>query len=188
MRVGSPVSSRSRRAAANQLMMGTYSQAPMQAQMPLVFAQPPYSQTIQSIPNPMMPTNLSRERESCWVSNLKEDISRCTPGFRAGQGHLKNKFCPACRLNGISIPAEGIRVLTPELEKVYRNARNFGFWSVGPKEVHFRVINNTVGTGGRGPRLIIFRDPPPANASEPLPGQWITTHGQVLMLFELRRK
>ena len=124
--------------------------------------------------------SMSRERELCWVSNLKDDVSKCTPGFRPGHGSFMNKFCLACRSSAIIISAEHIRVLTPELEEVFRNTRSSGFWSITSTYTQFRVINNTVGS--RGPPLVIFRGRPPAIASESLPAELVTWQGQALLL------
>ena len=47
-------------------------------------------------------------------------------------------------------------MLTPDLEKILKNHKGHGFWSVGQTE--FRVINNTLSAG---PALVVFRTPPP---------------------------
>ena len=46
-------------------------------------------------------------------------------------------------------------MLTPKLQRVLKNCKGHGFWSVGP--TRFRVINNTINAG---PALVLFRTPP----------------------------
>lgn len=48
---------------------------------------------------------------SCWGAQLKGDLRECTAGFLAGRGHLKNKFCPRCRLPFVKATVHEIDVL-----------------------------------------------------------------------------
>ena len=42
--------------------------------------------------------------DQCWGAALGYRAGgNCTPGFVRGQGHLKNKFCEACRLSGVFV-------------------------------------------------------------------------------------
>ena len=80
-------------------------------------------------------SNVALDAECCWGLRLKQlwgkaasEQPPCEPGFRRGEGHMKNKFCANCRL-GMDIPASHCRVLTPEFEAVFLNSTTEGFWA-----------------------------------------------------------
>ncbi|KAL1526452.1 hypothetical protein AB1Y20_015163 [Prymnesium parvum] len=109
----------------------------------------------------------------CWGAQLKGDTHGCTPGFVAGRGHLKNKFCPRCSL-GIDVPAYRVCAWTPELKLQLANDHREGFWSPAPAASgggDFRVVNNTISC--TGPELILYRVMPPDLPWAQLPEPWV---------------
>ena len=81
----------------------------------------------------------------CWGAQLTGRTSKCSPGFVLGKGHFKNKFCHACRMNGLAVPAARVRTVLSNCN--LRNELRPGFWS-GPSLKQnvvgsFRLINQT---------------------------------------------
>ena len=115
--------------------------------------------------------------QMCWGGLLQGDASGCTIGFRPGPNHFKNKLCPACRQNGVTIPSDRVRALDPsEWQSITDKSRfGTGLWTptCGGK-YQCRLANHTAKCSG--PRLLIYRDPPPAaeRASwAPMPVGWL---------------
>ena len=67
------------------------------------------------------------QQETCWGGKARGTTDQCSPGFVVGKGHLKNKFCSACRERGIKIPAERLQIALPSCE--LQNSVATGFWS-----------------------------------------------------------
>ena len=98
----------------------------------------------------------------CWGMTIKglgegQTDSTCTPGFVLGRGHLKNKFCRRCKIEGFTVPMANMCVLTPAHEESFRNGKSPGIWTPMPgiPSEGFRVINHTAKAGG-GSKLILF--------------------------------
>ena len=106
--------------------------------------------TITATPPPFSLLDEEHHDNLCWGLSLKHlasccsDAVPCTVGFVAGKGHLKNKFCAACRASGISVPLSHMGALTPELEMLLVNDKTPGLWTrillVGHAPLNFRVI------------------------------------------------
>ena len=123
--------------------------------------------------------------QKCWGGLLQGDESGCTIGFCPGSNHFKNKMCPACRQNGITIPSDRIRALDPsEWQSVTdRSTFGTGLWTpAGGGKYECRLINHTAKC--TGPRLLIYRHPPaPAERASwtPMPAGWLGSSGQQAM-------
>jgi len=51
----------------------------------------------------------NEENDRCWGAELHyEGPHKCTPGFRPGRGHFKNKFCPNCCSEGVLATTDAI--------------------------------------------------------------------------------
>ena len=86
---------------------------------------------------------------SCWGGLLKGSMSLCTPGFVHGKGHFKNKLCPACRRDGLSIPSSRVRAIPAHMRTAFSNSSGQGLWStIRDFQVAFRVINQTLSCHG----------------------------------------
>ena len=126
----------------------------------------------------------NEENDRCWGAELHyEGPHRCTPGFRPGRGHFKNKFCPNCCIEGVLVSAERLIGLTAELKATLQNEHTLGFWKrprngvSGELSVHLRVINNTHDCSG--PPLVVYRGTPPDGlVPAMLPDGW-EQHGLV---------
>ncbi|KAL3918468.1 MAG: hypothetical protein SGPRY_006008, partial [Prymnesium sp.] len=82
---------------------------------------------------------------SCWGAQLKGDLRECTAGFLAGRGHLKNKFCPRCRLPFVKATVHEID--GPELI-LYRDMPPDLAWAEVPEQwVHGGVVRLCLGKG-----------------------------------------
>ncbi|KAL3904040.1 MAG: hypothetical protein SGPRY_011433 [Prymnesium sp.] len=108
--------------------------------------------------------DLQAEQPQCWGALLTNDHSNCTPGYRRGSKHQKNKFCNACRL-GIKLPSERVVALLDEQHQDFANSWAGGVWATSPEGFGYRVINHTAFC--HGPRLLIFE-----SATRP-PGRWL---------------
>ena len=113
----------------------------------------------------------------CWGGELKSlgtmRQTPCVPGFQPGKGHLKNKFCRACREFGISLPSAQVCALTPSLTAAFSNGTGGGLWSRASDDyggIKYRLINHTKTCSG--PCVVIFRTPPPL-AWAPMPEAWL---------------
>ena len=143
--------------------------------------------------------------DRCWGSLLGAE--HCTPGFRIGKSHFKNKarprpalrarrtrtpsnlthhallasqFCSECRAHGIQVSTSRVRAIPEELYTVFINGHGEGFYTplTGHNETaraHFRLVNQTLKC--RGPRLVLFRDEPPALTWAQLPDEWLDGFG-----------
>lgn len=115
-------------------------------------------------------------RTACWGGELRGSHARCTPGFVQGKAHFKNKFCAACKSEGIDVPASRVRALTPHLRDQPGLGNNLraGFWKNGPPHLgggDLRILNNTITCDG--PWLVVYRAAPPALAWEDMPENWV---------------
>ena len=124
-------------------------------------------------------TRLGRnEAGLCWGGVITGKLSNCTPGFKPGTAHMKNKFCDQCRA-GFTIPAERVRALLPEDKDRFDNASASGVWkrSIGVA-ARYRLINQTLHC--RGPKLLIFEGPAPTDHLwGELPATWVWPGGLV---------
>ena len=112
----------------------------------------------------------------CWGGLLSGFPTGCTPGFvRPTVNHFKDKLCPKCRSNGITIPIDRIRPLPPsQVMERGKNARSTGLWSRTDDGHEARLINHTAKCSG--PPLLIYRHPRPQaeRASwSPMPSGWL---------------
>ena len=57
----------------------------------------------------------------CWGAAIASSAHACDPKFQGGSGHLKNKFCLNCRRDGILVPSERVRALSPSLHEIFEN-------------------------------------------------------------------
>ena len=115
--------------------------------------------------------------QSCWGHNLRGS-GGCTPGFQAGKGHFKNKFCTNCQAL-IVLPVE--RVCAAGGGDM-GNQRSEGFWNEGAHGC-FRVVNNTAACVD--PPLAIYRDAPPEATRAGwtrVPEHWVDTDGLTVRL------
>ena len=106
---------------------------------------------------------------SCWSSQFCGASHPCTPGFEAGLGHFKNKFCERCRRDGILIGAERVVLMTPILRDRFANSNGHNVWTNGA-----RIVNQTMKC--TGPAAIIFQGKVPeatAALAEPVPDNWL---------------
>ena len=113
----------------------------------------------------------------CWGQNLRGS-GGCTPGFQAGKGHFKNKFCKNCQAL-IVLPVE--RVCAAGHGDT-GNKRSEGFWNEGAHG-SFRVVNNTAAC--IDPPLAIYREAPPAAVRARwtrVPDHWIDEDGLTVRL------
>ena len=81
----------------------------------------------------------------CWGAQLTGAHLKVLAWFVLGKGHFKNKFCHACRRNGLAVPAARVRTVLSNCN--LRNELRPGFWS-GPSLKQnvvgsFRLINQT---------------------------------------------
>ena len=131
--------------------------------------------------NPMSSVENYLGASSCWGGHLQGTSAYCVPGFNCDGGRFKNKFCQSC-LRGISITADRVWMITPELRRVLKNCKAAGFWS-SVSRTEFRVINNTLNAG---PALAVFRSLPSAltlpvaDAWLPIPDHWVH-NGQLFL-------
>lgn len=103
----------------------------------------------------------------CWGGLLQGDVERCRPAANTG-AHFKDKLCESCRANGLLVPIQRLRALTPELHESYANRQSGGLWTNG----EWRLINQTAKC--LPPRLVVFRSaPPPSSAWAAVPADWI---------------
>ena len=106
----------------------------------------------------------------CWSRQLCGRDHPCTPGFKAGPGHFKNKFCERCRKDGILILAERVCLTTSELQlQQFENSNGRSVWTQGA-----RLVNQTMKCAG--PALLIFEGRVPAviaASAAPLPDSWL---------------
>ena len=131
-----------------------------------------------SLTRPMLavPQVLTQEENpdaSCWGGLLVGPMSLCTPGFVHGKGHFKNKLCPACRRDGLSIPSSRVRAIPAHMRTAFSNSSGQGLWStIRDFQVAFRVINQTLSC--HGPWLVVFRGTPvpPLTSWEAMPPGW----------------
>lgn len=109
---------------------------------------------------------------SCWGVYLKGSGVGCTPGFRQGKGHFKNKFCSRCQTQPLPVPLDRVRALDPAQAST-SNRRSEGFWNESD-EGCFRVVNNTAAC--IEPPIAIYREAAPVEARaewRSVPEQWI---------------
>ena len=111
---------------------------------------------------------------ACWGAHCCSTARFCTPGFKPQGGRFRSKFCDRCLGHGLTVPWDLVWVLTPSLEKVLKNGKGIGFWS-SAGSLDYRIVNNV---RGMSPALVIFRTPPPWDASQPdtwvtLPDAWL---------------
>ena len=92
-----------------------------------------------------------QQEECCWGGNVRGTTDQCSPGFVVGRGRFKNKFCGACREQGIQIAADRLRTVLPTCQ--LQNSVATGFWTKGPPSVLYRRINQTGGC--QGPPLLV---------------------------------
>lgn len=109
------------------------------------------------------------DEPECWGAQLMHNSSKCTPGYRRGSKHQKNKFCDACR-QGIKIPLDRVATLTEEQHKRYANSWAGGVWASSGTGFNYRVINHTAFCNG--PRLLIFEKAKPEGDWQPVPEMW----------------
>ena len=106
----------------------------------------------------------------CWSRQLCGRDHPCTPGFKAGLGHFKNKFCERCRRDGILVLAERVCLTTSELQlRQFENSNGRSVWTQGA-----RLVNQTMKCAG--PALLIFEGRVPAviaASAAPLPDSWL---------------
>ena len=126
---------------------------------------------------------------TCWGGQLRGDLDACSPDFSCGKRHFKNKFCPACRRSGLTVPATHVRALTPLLQEELGNRPAEGFWKDATHSVFrgvVRVVNNT--SGCLGPWLVVYRDraPPDLLAGDltwaEIPPRWVNKGGDVVLV------
>ena len=116
---------------------------------------------------------------SCWGVYLKGSGVGCTPGFRQGKGHFKNKFCSCCQ-TAILVPLDRVRALDPAQAST-SNRRSEGFWNESD-EGCFRVVNNTAQC--IEPPIAIYREAAPVEARaewKPLPERWVEELSLILI-------
>ena len=119
---------------------------------------------------------------TCWGGLLQGHSRSCTPGFKSGTNHFKNKLCAACLANGVLVPADRIRALTPSMHCAFANKNSGGLWSSmagdGPE---YRLINQTAKCVG--PRLVIFKAAVPdgPHSYGPMPSGWVQ-HGAARLM------
>jgi len=122
-------------------------------------------------------------QQCCWGQLLSATSSRCTPGFTAGRGHFKNKFCPTCRSAGFHVPVSRLRALTATQTELYQNGMGSGLWTDHRDTgLRFRLINQTLKC--TGPHLIILHvasAPPPADLLQP-PAWWVDMANRVHLM------
>lgn len=80
---------------------------------------------------------------NCWGAALKGlpgSEVECTPGFRRGRRHMKNKFCDACRKGVVRVPLARVRGLPASLLSSFPNSEQGGAWStvtIGGRPVEY---------------------------------------------------
>ena len=126
--------------------------------------------------------HLPDRQDVCWGGLLQGHSRSCTPGFKSGTNHFKNKLCAACLANGVLVPADRIRALTPSMHCAFANKNSGGLWSSmagdGPE---YRLINQTAKCVG--PRLVIFKAAVPdgPHSYGPMPSGWVQ-HGAARLM------
>ena len=103
--------------------------------------------------------------ERCWGAQVSGNFQYCTPGFRIGKGHFKNKFCLNCRTEGILVSAACIRRTRPSCK--LKNEQHNGFWNYEQHHgFRFRLINQTADCSG-GTIVVSPRPLPDSDTLEP---------------------
>ena len=106
----------------------------------------------------------------CWGRQLCGADHVCSPGFLAGHGHLKNKFCDRCRSDGILISSKRICLASKALHDHFNNSNGRTVWTKGA-----RLVNQTAKC--TGPPVLIFQGLVPeavAAAGAPVPEAWLS--------------
>jgi len=120
----------------------------------------------------------------CWGSQLPGGFASCSSSFLGGKRHFKNKFCFQCR-QGLFVPVEYVRALTPALRDAVHNRPSEGFWNEmngAPFDGLVRIINNTAGCSG--PWLVVYKEKHPPSHVEwgEIPSTWVDEHGIVALI------
>ena len=115
------------------------------------------------------------DADRCWGAALSGSGAECTPGFKVGRGHFKNKFCGACAIR-VRVPATRVRACTTELGAALSisTKQQAGFWKVSPPNLaggRMRVVNNTMMC--TGPWLACYEQEAPDLAWAPMPEEWL---------------
>lgn len=109
----------------------------------------------------------------CWGRQLCGEDQVCSPGFLAGHGHFKNKFCGRCRSDGIYISSDRICLASQALHDHFNNSNGRTVWTKGA-----RLVNQTAKC--TGPPVLIFQGLVPeavAAAGAPVPEAWLGDGG-----------
>lgn len=107
----------------------------------------------------LLGSDQSIDADQCWGAALSRCCGfrdgECTPGFKRGKNHLKNKFCDNCRGHGVFVRADQVRTLSDDNED-FSNKHGAGLWTAMQTfpPVGFRVINQSHKC--KGPRLLLF--------------------------------
>lgn len=129
---------------------------------------------------PIPPTN------GCWGPKLSGLGNGCTPGFTVGKNHFKNKFCEACRANGLWLPHSRVRAITADQQELFTNKHQQGVWTektlADGHHVQYRLANHTQHCSG--PWLLVFSSPSSVPALEwaPMPRHWLHRGGEWVRL------
>lgn len=105
----------------------------------------------------------------CWGRQLCGEDHICSPGFLAGHGHFKNKFCDQCRSDGILISSDRICLARKALHDHFNNSNGRTIWTKGA-----RLVNQTAKC--TGPPVLIFKGLVPeavAAMGAPVPDSWL---------------
>ena len=104
----------------------------------------------------------------------------CTPGFEPLAGHFKNKWCPQCRDQGITVEAARAFVLMPpDSVASYINPCSHGCWSYRDA-CWYRLINQTQKC--KGPPMVLLQDAssvPRGFNLHPVPPSYLDASGRV---------
>ena len=112
---------------------------------------------------------------SCWGSELHGAPLPCDQSFTISGIHLKDKFCPSCRENGVLVPAHRIRAISDDHKDAFSNSPSGGLWNVTSALnglAEYRVINHT--RGCTKPLLLVFREVIPPSSEDVNAGAWTT--------------
>ena len=107
--------------------------------------------------------------DRCWGAQVSGNSANCTPGFRIGKGHFKNKFCEVCRTEGILVSAACVRRTRPSCK--LRNEQHNGFWNHAREGFRFRLVNQTAECSG-GTIVVSPRPLPDSDTLEPFEAPW----------------